>query len=541
MNEDFMLKKLFLLTVLLVCVPFKSESAKSTPDYKSYSGIYPHLTFFNREGECGIGAVVPWNNSLWAITYGPHLMKGSSDKLYQITDNLDLIVRKESVGGTNANRMIHKESEQLFIGRHAIDKKGVVRTIHGSKMFGRLTANARHLTDPQNKIYFASMEEAIYEVDVKTLKVKTLFRDEQVKGRPKASLPGYHGKGLYSGQGKLIYANNGENSKNARRNPFVDSGCLASWDPKSSKKWKVVLRRQFTEVTGPGGIYGNENPETDPVWSIGWDAKSLILMLLDGGKWHRFRLPKSSHSYDGAHGWNTEWPRIREIGEENLLMTMHGMFWHFPKTFTKANTKGIRPRSSYLKVVGDFCKWKDHVVLGCDDTAKNEFLNKRKAKGHLPQPQSQSNLWFLKPEQLDTLGASMGRGAVWLNEDIPAGKYSDPFLFSGFSKRGLHLSHKGEEEVTITIEVNHGNTQWAPLKEVTLPKKGYVWTSFPLSQEGVWLRLKSDKALKNVRAWFEMSNKKNPSNNKESLFTGITTTDHNEQLVGGSVFCPRSR
>jgi hypothetical protein len=39
----------------------------------SISGIYPHLAMFNKEGECGTGAVVPWAGRLWVITYGPHL------------------------------------------------------------------------------------------------------------------------------------------------------------------------------------------------------------------------------------------------------------------------------------------------------------------------------------------------------------------------------------------------------------------------------------------------------------------------------------
>ena len=72
--------------------------------------------------------------------------------------------------------------------------------------------------------------------------------------------------------------------------------------------------------------------------------------------WTFYRLPKGSHSYDGAHGWNTEWPRIRDIGEDHYLMTMHGTFWKFPKTFTPDNSSGISPRSNYLKVIGDFCR-----------------------------------------------------------------------------------------------------------------------------------------------------------------------------------------
>ena len=64
----------------------------------------------------------------------------------------------------------------------------------------------------------------------------------------------------------------------------------------------------------------------------------------------------------------------------------------------------IRPRANYLKVIGDFCRWNDHIVFGCDDTARNEFLNTRKAKGEISAPQSQSNLWFVDPAQLDDLG-----------------------------------------------------------------------------------------------------------------------------------------
>ncbi|MEZ5304970.1 MAG: hypothetical protein R3F11_30635 [Verrucomicrobiales bacterium] len=68
-------------------------------------------------------------------------------------------------------------------------------------------------------------------------------------------MPGYHGKGLYSGQGKLIYANNGETGGEALK-PFVPSGVLAQWD---GSDWEVVRRNQFTEVTDPAGSTGPPN------------------------------------------------------------------------------------------------------------------------------------------------------------------------------------------------------------------------------------------------------------------------------------------
>jgi len=379
---------------------------------------------YDQQGECGTGAVMPWAGKLWTLTYSPHFPFGSeSNKLYSITTDLKRKIHPESIGGTPANRMIHQESKQLFIGPYAIDDTGGVRIIPYDRMPGRPTGNARHLTDPENKIYYASMEEGLYEVDVHDLSVNTLYMDgnvlakiDSLDSQDSPILPGYHGKGLYSGQGRLVYSNNGEYSQLARKRSDIESGCLAEWEDST---WKVIRRDQFTEVTGPGGIYGNKNPEEDPIWSIGWDHRSLILMMLDDNKWHSYRLPKASHCYDGAHGWNTEWPRIRDIGEKDLIMTMHGTFWRFPESFSAGNTSGIAPRSTYLKVIADFCRWNGRVVMACDDAAKSVFQNTRKIKNEAAAPgQSHSNLWFVKPDQLDDLGTPLGRGAVWLQDDL---------------------------------------------------------------------------------------------------------------------------
>jgi hypothetical protein len=499
----------------------------------SLSGIYPHLAYFNSSGECGTGAVVPWADRLWIVTYAPHKPKGSDDKLYEIDSALNLIMRPESIGGTPANRFIHRESQQLFIGPYAIDAQRKVRTIPYDVMYGRPTGNARHLTDPANKIYTASMEEGFYEVDVHTLAVTELFRDEQLKDGRKANLPGYHGKGLYSGQGRLIYANNGEHGKEAQAKPDIPSGVLASWDG-TAEKWTVVRRNQFTEVTGPGGLTGNPNPATDPVWSIGWDHRSLILQVLDHGAWHSYRLPKSSHSYDGAHGWNTEWPRIRDIGETDLLMTMHGAFWRFPKNFDATHSAGIVPRSNYLKVIGDFARWNEKVVLGCDDTAQSEFLNKRKAKGALAGPgQSQSNLWFIDPAQLDRLGPPIGRGAVWLNEPVKADAPSDAFLFAGYDHRLLHLAHDAPAAVTFTLEVDRlGNNTWSELRRVEVPAGGYAFTEFSPSETGAWVRVRASRDCAHATATFSYRAIDSRTTTAAPLFAGLVT-DSTKKPLGG--------
>ena len=206
-------------TIVTTVLFLAADQLFAVGEPRSLSGIYPHLAMFNNEGECGTGAVVPWADRLWVVTYAPHSPTGSTDNLYEITPDLTQIIRPESIGGTPANRMIHRESQQLFIGPYAIDAKRNVRVIPYERMFGRPTGNARHLTDPANKIYCATMEEGLYEVDVHTLAVSELWRDEQQKGGRHANLPGYHGKGLYSGQGLLIYANNGEHGPAAQQHP----------------------------------------------------------------------------------------------------------------------------------------------------------------------------------------------------------------------------------------------------------------------------------------------------------------------------------
>ena len=399
--------------------------------------------------------------------------------------------------------MVHAESGQLFIGPYAIDSERNVRALPHTTLFGRPTGVARHLTEPADKVVIATMEEGVYEVDVGSLRVTELWRDEQLDDSArKAGLPGYHGKGFYSGQGVYVYANNGEHGREALRRPDVPSGALAEWDGKADS-WTVVRRAQFTEVTGPGGIHGNSDSERDPIWTVGWDERSLLLGVRDSEQgWSFRRLPKASHTYDGAHGWNTEWPRIRDVGDSALLMTMHGTLWSLPAHYSRERASGVRPRSSHLKVIGDFCRFGEHVVFGCDDTANKEFLNVRRAKGALPAPRSQSNLWFVRPEDLARVGSALGRGAPWLRDDLAEGAVSDPYLFAGYTHRGLSLSHITPERAVVLLEVERGDGVWRPLREVELPAAGDTFVPFAAAEPGEWIRLRARTPLLGATAAF---------------------------------------
>lgn len=479
---------------LLALALLATASTAAQADPVQVSGIYPHLASFNGHGECGIGAVVPWAGKLWWLTYPPHEPKGSNDKLYSIDEKFALTVHPESVGGTHAGRMIHRESNQLIIGPYFIDDKGSIRVADiKTKLIGRLTAVARHLTDPANMVYFFDMEGPVYEVNVHTLETKKLFE------KP---VPGWHGKGGYTSQGRLVISNNGELAAGKYPAAFAaklppkspeDAGVLAEWD---GKEWRIIERHQFTEVTGPGGIKGAPDDKS-PLWAMGWDKRSVMLKLLDGGQWSTYRLPKGSYTFDPKHGWYTEWPRIREINDGKFLAVMHGQMFDFPATFSKTNSAGIRPLCTHLRYVPDISAWNDKLVIASDDTS---LLHNPLAG------QSQSNLWFGTHAELKNWGPTLGWGGVWSNDAVKASTPSDPFLFAGYQQRVLHLSNESADKVTITLEIDaKGDGNWQALEKIEVAGKSYLPHVFGAAASGEWIRLTSDKDA-TLTAYFHYAN-----------------------------------
>lgn len=487
-------------SALISSAIFTAHFAQAQTKPLQVSGVYPHLATFNESwdkqdwqkkgvtksygdgGENGIGAITPWAGKLWMVTYSPHMPKGSSDKLYSIDNNLNVTIHPESIGGTPANRMIHKESNQLITSNYFIDDKGNIRVIPFSVMPGRMTSTTRHLTDPANMVYFYDMEGMLYEVNVHTLAVKKLFN------KP---VPGWHGKGAYTAQNQLVVANNGEEAVFKLTKDMLEvgdvpkneeeKGVLASWD---GKTWKIIERRQFTDVTGPGGIYGSPNDKT-PLWSIGWDKRSVMLKLLDGGKWYTYRLPKAAHTYDHRGGWYTEWPRIREVGNGKMLMDMHGMMYDFPKTFSRNNSSGITAVNSHLRYIPDFCSWNNQIVIATDETTVLENPMAGRA---------QSNLWFGQWSDLKNWGGATGWGGPWDNDEVKANIPSDAFLVNGFDKKVLHLAQKSSQPVRFTIQVDKsGNNNWEDYENITVGAKSYKYFIFPAGFKATWVRFKTNK------------------------------------------------
>lgn len=507
----------------------------STSGQRCISGVYPHLTTYAHArvngqygfgNECGIGAVVPWYGKLYMVNYAAHEPKGSEHNLYIIDKDKNMQIYPGSIGGTPAARMIHAESDQLLIGHYLINNKGEIRTIPIERMPGRITAIARHLTDPAHKVYYYDMEGMLYEADVNTLEVKKLYHNP---------LPGWHGKGGYTVQGKLVLANNGEAYEDAKdwQVPVEEQkgpekyGVLAEYD---GRKFAVVERKQFTDVTTRHGVKAVPD-DNSPLWAVGWDKRSVRLKVMEDGKWNTYLLPKAAYNNDPSHGWFTEWPRIREVGGGEMMMDMHGMFFDFPVTFSMQNTAGIRPIASHLRYIPDFCSWNGQIVLATDESS---------IQGNPLTGQPQSNLWFGKKDEFRDWGPANGYGAIWLNDTVSSSQTSEPYLAAGFQQRVAHIINHTSKPFAFVLQIDvDGNNQWKDWKTFRLDGEEYQCCILPEDLRCEWIRLRS---LTDGKASFILHYTTKDFIDKEKhakLFEGLAEVDGKDEILAAKLYSNR--
>ena len=486
------MKRAFITTLIIIIffgnITAQDQSAVTKDKVININGVFPNLTILGSSdkyrSESGIGALIPWANKLWMIGYVAHI-RGSGVGLYEISDDMTMVKRPESVTGTFANRMVHNPSEQAIIGPHFIDKHGNVRTCKELSKH-RLAATMVHLTDPENKVYFLTMEGLFFECDVHTLEAKQLFNLYNELEIPKT---GYvHFKDGHTGNGRVVVANNSYDERDFLGESFA--GRLAEWDGKSDH-WTILERTAFIGVGGKNSatfkgksIYGN------PIFATGWDKKSVILKCYNdrSNEWKRYRLPKGSHSFD--HAWNTEWMRIREVQTERFIMDVFGIFYELPMMTYGGYVWGIKPISYHLRIIPDFCFWRGLFVMAGDQTDHG-----------VGQPQS--GLLFRKIDDLWNYGKPTGWGAVWQDETVNENAVSDPFLMSGFDKKTLHLKNSGNEDMEIAVETDFiGNEQWNHFKTIKLKAGEYKYYIFPDGYSAQWVRLKVIKGNSALTAQF---------------------------------------
>ncbi len=437
------------------------------------SGVFPqlHVTadLTPIRTEAGIGALMPWADRLWMITYPSNPGSGSGTGLYEITPDLEMIRRPESVVGTYANRMVHRQTDQIVIGPHVIDADGKVRTIE-PLVEHRLTATTEHLYDPKRLVYFLTMEGLLFEVDIESLQCQLLWDVTDELGIPEDAWP--HFKGAHTGAHRVIVANNTyeEDEYLGRRS----AGRLGEWD---GEMWRLIEEKPFMEVNGRLNL-GNA------VFATGWDQASAILKVLTEGRWRTFRLPKASQCYD--HGWLTEWTRIREVETERFLMDCHGMFYELPAQSYGGDILPIKPVCQHLRIIPDFCTWMGMLVLAGNQGTPNGDMQ-------LQGGQPQANLWLGKTDDLWSFGKPQGWGGPWRRTDVTAGEPSEPFLMTGFEHKCLHLSQVSAGTVDFTIEIDAlGDGSFGGHETITVgsgQQRAYV---FPDGFSAHWVRLVAD-------------------------------------------------
>lgn len=409
--------------------------------------------------ECGVGALLPWADSLWAVTYNSHKSPtGTGLGLYRIDESL----KTELVhlhNGTHANRFVHKASSTAFIGPYAIDMGGKWKFISELENV-RITATFAHLTDPASRVHALGMEGEFYEIDVATLKPRLLGNVHELTGRKKIS----HFKGAYTGQGRIVVANNG----------FYDFGeneaGLSEFDGKS---WRVLSTKPHMECMGRQNM-GNV------IFTTGWDESSVLFSALVKGNWQRYRLPKASHVYNQA--WQTEWMRIREVETEHFLMDIHGMFYELNPIAFEDHIWGVKPICSHLRTIPDYVGFRGLLAFGGNTNSPN-----REENPYSGQPQS--GIWFGKTDDLWSWGKPAGWGGPWRKTAVKAGTPSDPFLMTGFQNKVLHL--RTDKPAKAKIEVDFlGNGDWAPYE--TIAVSSYARHIFPAGFSAHWIRLTLD-------------------------------------------------
>ncbi len=447
----------------------------------SVSGVFPNLALVANHSprtEAGTGGLMPWANRLWIITYVAHLStSGSGTGLYEINEKMELKKRPESIVGTYANRFIHGPTNQLIIGPYVIDTLGNVRVIEGLKNF-RLSATMAHLTEPNKKVYFLSMEGEFFETDLTTLESKQLFNLMSELDEPVGSKP--HFKSGFTKHGRVVISNNSYNEKDY--NGDWSAGRLAEWD---GKTWKILEKTAFTEVWSAGA-------SGQPMIATGWDKASVLMKVYFPSikKWKRYRLPKGSRTFDETS--YTEWMRIREVETERALMDCHGLFYEIGYHTYGNQLWAIKPISSHLRVIPDFCSWRGMLVLGGNQATPMRF-----SSGYDNNPlagQAQAGLWFGKTDDLWNFGKLQGEGGVWLDSEIKKGIASDPFLTFNFNNKSLNIWHKSNLDVTFSVEADVvGDGVFKTFKTITVKADEIKNIDLPESFNPKWIRLVSNK------------------------------------------------
>ena len=187
----------------------------------------------------------------------------------------------------------------------------------------------------------------------------------------------------------------------------------------------------------------------------------------------------------------------REVATERDLLSLAGTFYELPAENADGFAK-VRPVASHKFGINDYASYRGMLVMtGIDHKA---------AKGNphvVFSEDGNAAVWAGVVDDLWKLGKPTGHGGPWVETEVKAGEYSDPFLIGFYDKREMAISHRSSGDVTFTVEVDPtGDGQWFHYADFEVKPGDTVEHRFPASFQARWIRLKADHDTK-ATALFE--------------------------------------
>jgi hypothetical protein len=306
------------------------------------------------------------------------------------------------------------------------------------------------------------MEGLFFEMDITDLKPRLLFNLTKDFDITHSRQP--HFKGGYTAQGRVVVTNN------SFANYGETDGGLFEWD--GGKSWRRISNKPHMDVAARANM-------GSVMFATGWDEKSVLLDALVNGEWQHYRLPKASHAFE--YYVQTEWMRIRELETEHYMMDIMGMFYELQPYAFEGHIWGVKPVCQHLRTIPDYCGFRGMLAIGGNENTPNNDNN-----AVLGQPQS--GIWFGKTDDLWSWGRPQGWGGPWRNDPVTAGTPSDPFLFTDFQRKMLHLVSEKAGEVEIQIDFL-GNGTWEKYETIKLNGGEYHPVLFADAFSAQWVRL----------------------------------------------------
>ncbi|KAH9500226.1 hypothetical protein Btru_077508 [Bulinus truncatus] len=172
---------------------------------------------------------------------------------------------------TFANRLLHRQTNQIIIGAWVVDMLGRIRTFE-DLLYVRVAATAEHLTNPETMVYMLGMEGPLWECDVMmTLNCSQVFDLVEELGIPASQGEQPHFKAAHTMNGRLVVAC--ITTKPNDTNILHQGGRLAEWKGPEGN-WTIIEETAFVEVIG-------RNSFGRVIYALGRDYRSVILKVLD--------------------------------------------------------------------------------------------------------------------------------------------------------------------------------------------------------------------------------------------------------------------